>query len=441
MNKIYEGLIIEARCIELSYDGLGVFRIDNYPILIKDFFPGEIATIKILSVYAKYALGTIIKFLNISKERNNLQIKNTDAIPVINLNYKSQLYYKNKYLSELLKRNLAENSYTYQNIIPSDLILNYRNKAKYVLKTLNNRLIKTSFIKDSTNTTEEVSNDLINDKSLNYGLEQILTTINNYFYSIDKIKNLNFFKEIILRINKEQKMQALIKLHSDFDLPRNLINELRKLDFLIDLSVIKNNKIKQVILKNDFIMQISNQEFKLSIDSFFQVNINIAAKIFAKIKEINIKNNYDIIFDLFCGTGVISSLIANKNQMIIGIDIVKNAIENAKINAKNNHLNNFKFYTNDVFKSNEILSKYQSNSVLSILDPPRNGLSEKLINFLNDSKIENIIYISCNPRSLIRDLKIFQSLNYQVKFVQGFDMFPNTFHIETLCLLTKIKNN
>ncbi|WP_416373631.1 hypothetical protein [Mycoplasmopsis cynos] len=109
--------------------------------------------------------------------------------------------------------------------------------------------------------------------------------------------------------------------------------------------------------------------------------------------------------------------------------------------AKNNHLNNFKFYTNDVFKSNEILSKYQSHSVLSILDPPRNGLSEKLINFLNDSKIENIIYISCNPRSLIRDLKIFQSLNYQVKFVQGFDMFPNTFHIETLCLLTKIKNN
>ncbi|WBP83766.1 23S rRNA (uracil(1939)-C(5))-methyltransferase RlmD [Mycoplasmopsis edwardii] len=433
MSKIKENDILEVTCQELSYEGLGVFRINNYPIIIKDFFPGEVAKIKVTKKFAKYAKANVIELIKRSNDRNDLDVKQTDSMPLVNLQYQKQIDYKDQYLINLFKRNLLFDKL--QNFVPSDHIFNYRNKAKYPLTVVDNKLIIGTFIKDSNDITDEVSNDLLNNHLINKALDQILNIINQHFETISKQSNLKLFKEITLRVNQENKMQVLVNLHSDFDLPKKLQEKLFQIDYIINLSIIKNNKVIELFKKEDFYLSLLDKRFIVNSQSFFQVNNNVAAKLFLKLKELN-DDSKKTLLDIFCGVGVISNLIANKNQKVMGIDIVKEAILDANNNAILNGLSNYDYYANDVFKSVNIISKYTDDS-LTIFDPPRSGLNSDIIDFISQNNMNNIAYISCNPRTLIRDLKDFTKHGYKIKYVQGFDMFPNTNHIEILTILAK----
>ncbi|MBR3161554.1 MAG: class I SAM-dependent RNA methyltransferase, partial [Bacilli bacterium] len=187
----------------------------------------------------------------------------------------------------------------------------------------------------------------------------------------------------------------------------------------------------KLIIGNKYIKtKLKEYTYTLSPESFFQVNYNITIKLYDKILEC--LNNGDNVMDLYCGTGSIGIYISDKSKDILGVEIVKDAVENAKLNKKINKIDNISFKCGDVEK---IISKNDNYDTV-IVDPPRAGLSKKTRDILLDIGSNKIIYVSCNPMTLIRDIKYLDN-KYDFKEITLFDMFPNTYHVESLMVLER----
>ena len=205
----------------------------------------------------------------------------------------------------------------------------------------------------------------------------------------------------------------------------------------------KNNIILNKIIKNkDFkcnekskiIGKLGNFKFIISPLSFFQVNTDQTIKLYDKILEVLEPNKDDNLLDLYCGTGTIGIYVANKVNKVLGVEIVKDAIHDANINKKINNVNNINFICGNTEKIiKDVKEKY--NAI--IVDPPRAGLTESIIRDIFRINPDKIVYVSCDPITLARDLKLLQE-KYEVLDVVPVDMFPNTYHVETVCKLKKI---
>ena len=171
-------------------------------------------------------------------------------------------------------------------------------------------------------------------------------------------------------------------------------------------------------------------KFLLSSESFFQVNTIEATSMYNYIKSLIEKTN--VIFDLYCGTGTIGIFIHDKADKLIGLEINADAIKDANENKKINNIENIEFFESD---ASNIIQKTNLKPNIIIVDPPRNGLSDKMIDDINKLEPEKIVYVSCDPMTLARDIK---KLNkYDVIKIKGFDMFPNTYHVECVILLQR----
>ena len=198
----------------------------------------------------------------------------------------------------------------------------------------------------------------------------------------------------------------------------------------VDVLIINN----KVVTKKDYIISIiGNKKYKISKDSFFQVNPSITEKIYNEIRNNIKKLNSNNVLDLYCGTGTIGIYIADLVDKVIGIEVVSDAIEDARYNKKINNIDNI------IFKLGKVEDKIKEidiNIDAIIVDPPRIGLHKKVIEVINKIKPKNIIYISCNPNTLVRDLKLLENA-YNIEHIKPYDMFPNTYHVECVCVLNR----
>ena len=205
-----------------------------------------------------------------------------------------------------------------------------------------------------------------------------------------------------------------------------------------------NDKIKHLKGSKSITETTCGLRFKISPGSFFQVNSFQAEKLYSKIIELADLKNNETALDLFCGTGTIGLFLASKGAKVFGIDIVKSAIEDANENTKINNIMSAKFIQGDVFKLLEARVSYKSswnevkidNIDVLVVDPPRDGLEEKLINLISKLNAKKVIYVSCNAATLARDIKAFDDLGYKAKAVYPIDMFPHTEHVESVVLMS-----
>ena len=193
-------------------------------------------------------------------------------------------------------------------------------------------------------------------------------------------------------------------------------------------SIYINDKL--VYGKNKIIAQMDKYKFLVSSNSFFQVNTPVATAMYKYIDSLIPKTN--VIFDLYCGTGTIGIFVSNKADKVVGLEINKDAIKDANENKKINNLNNIDFYEAN---ASNIKQKTNLKPDVIIVDPPRSGLDDKMIEDIKNLKPNKLIYVSCDPMTLARDLK---KLDYNIISIKGFNMFPNTYHIESVSVL-KIK--
>ena len=390
---------------KLDYYGRGIGRINNKITFVENALKDEIVDIKILKESKKYNEAIVKSYNTKSKSRVTPKCKYYNICGGCNISHlkeEEQEGFKDSKINELLNRNL---NIECLDKIEYSKFYNYRNKIVLHIKE-----DKLGLYKNKSNELIEIDECLLVDDKINRLIKELKKIIKNEKkLAKATIKLGNTTNEVMLIL------EGKIKDYSEL---------LNKVDVLII-----NDK---VVSKKDYILSIiGNKKYKISKNSFFQVNQVITEKIYNEIRSNIEKINPKNVLDLYCGTGTIGIYIADLVKNVIGIEVIKDAVLDANFNKELNNINNISFILGKV---EDKIKDIKDNIDLIIVDPPRSGLDKKVIPVINKLKAKNIIYVSCNPITLVRDLKLLKD-NYNIEYIKPYDMFPNTYHVECVCVL------
>ena len=399
----------------LDHQGRGIAYIDDKITFVENALPGEEVLIKITNSKKKYNEGIVQKYIQKSEKRvDNVCpfYESCGGCNILHMSYNDQLEYKENKIKAIMKK--YANIDKISKIIKCDKQFNYRNKV--TLKVENNII----------GYYEKKSYNLVN-------IDKCLIIDNEFNKIINDLKRFNLDNIYELMIRNVDSDNTALTLYLQKDTNCIQIDEYCKKNNIILNKIIKNKDFK-CNEKSKIIGKLGNFKFIISPLSFFQVNTDQTIKLYDKILEVLEPNKDDNLLDLYCGTGTIGIYVANKVNKVLGVEIVKDAIHDANINKKINNVNNINFICGNTEKIiKDVKEKY--NAI--IVDPPRAGLTESIIRDIFRINPDKIVYVSCDPITLARDLKLLQE-KYEVLDVVPVDMFPNTYHVETVCKLKKI---
>ena len=444
-----QNIISNCLCVDISSEGKGVIKNGKDIIFCDGVFPGEKADVEILYHRAGVYFGKVKKIYNLSKDRIQPKCKictSCGGCQYQQLAYKAQLQCKTKRVKEALTR-IAR---VKQEVLPClgmDNPYNYRNKIQVPFIKDKKGVVKFGFYKENSHIIMPIKECAIEDRRaapILWDIKLLLEEMNIPCYNEDSGKGILRYVLIRTSHHYDELMVVLITTQMNFPGQRNFINELVSRHPEITTIVENvNNRHTNVILGNQEKVlygpghikdDILGLTFEISAASFFQVNPVQVEKLYASALNLIDLNKKEIVLDAYSGVGTIG-LIASKNaKKVISVEINKSAHKNAIENAKRNNVDNIEFYCAD---AGEFITKYDGDIDVLIMDPPRSGSDETFLSTVINKKIKKIIYVSCNPETLARDIA-YLSKSYEVNYVQPVDMFPMTAHVETVASLTRL---
>lgn len=411
--------IIEVKIIGIDHYGRGIGKIDNSVIFIPYALENEMVTVKITNIKKKYLEGEIISFNNYNLNRlkpNCSYFYECGGCDLMHMNYQHQLLYKENKVKEIMKKFAGIDSECVKGIIGADNCFNYRNKTTFQVNK------KIGFYKKKSYDIVQIDSCLISDERINQIIKLIKGNI--------ELDNIN---QIIIRSCKNTDNIMVI-----FSCDGN-IDETKIIKLLSNqvTSIIKRINNKYITLKgSDYIVEkLGDLSFIISPDSFFQVNTYQTIKLYNKVVEYAKLSGNEKILDLYCGTGTIGLYLSHYCKEVVGIEINKDAIKDAFKNKEINNINNVDFQCGDV---STIINNIEFKPDIVIVDPPRSGLDKNTINQLIKINPKKIIYISCDSVTLARDLNLLKE-KYKINEITPVDMFVNTYHVETVVLMSRVE--
>ncbi|MBR2431675.1 MAG: 23S rRNA (uracil(1939)-C(5))-methyltransferase RlmD, partial [Clostridia bacterium] len=441
--------------------GFGVGRHDGLVIFVSGAVPGDVAEVKIIKVNKSYAIARPEKIITPSDHRcsSNCPYSSCKSCAYKELNYSYELSLKKKtienaFLAEGLK------SVKVESVTPSKSEKEYRNKAQYPISiTRDGEYVIGFFAPKSHRVTEAAACPLAPAifGEINEALRAFFKK--NRYTVYDEEKGEGLLRHIYLRRGEISGEVMLVLVINGASLPKSdelvaLITE--RFPAVVGILINENKENTNVILGNkytllygrDYILDtLAGVDMKITAPSFYQVNHGATELLYAKARELAELDKGDVLLDLFCGIGSIGLSMAEDAGELIGIEIVQSAVECAKENAAHAGLTNAKFFAGDAAETENLLSKAESalgrkiKPDVIILDPPRAGCDERLVRFAASLSPKRIVYISCNPTTLARDVKRFAESGYSCDTVFGFDLFPHTGHVESVVCLTRRLDN
>ena len=439
-------IISNCLCVDISSEGKGVIKNGKDIIFCDGIFPDEKADIEILYHRAGVYFGKVKKLYNLSKDRIQPRCKictSCGGCQYQQLEYKAQLKYKTKRVKEALTRI----AHVEQEVLPClgmDNPYNYRNKIQVPFNKDRNGKVKFGFYKENSHIIMPIKECAIEDKRaapILWDIKLLLEEMNIPCYNEDSGKGILRYVLIRTSHHYEELMVVLVTTQMNFPGQRNFINELvvkhPEITTIVEnvnsrhTNVILGNQEKILYGSGHIKDDILGLTFEISAASFFQVNPIQVEKLYASALNLIDFNKKEIVLDAYSGVGTIGLIAAKNAKRVISVEINKSAHKNAIENAKRNDVNNIEFICAD---AGEYISKADENIDILIMDPPRNGSDETFLSTVMNKRIKKIIYISCNPETLARDVQ-YLSKYYQVNYVQPVDMFPMTAHVETVACL------
>ena len=451
MVKKNSQMIVDIVDTEFPNKGIGFF--DENKITVKNTIPEQKVLIKVKKKKRKYE-GKLIEILQNAAYEILPECEvflNCGGCTYQNITYQKELEIKQKNVLKLLSQLNLENC-KFLDIIASPVINNYRNKMEFSFGDtgkdgdlcLGMRKINSYYEVVDASKCSICSSDM---NSILKCVKNFFEENNETFYHKLKktgtlrhllVRQTSFTNQILVSIVTTDKVKANLNLLKDKLLSLNLKGK------IVGISHIINNSIADVIKVDEFINlfgqdyfyeEILNLKFKISLFSFFQTNSIGAQVLYSVVRNFAKESKNKVIFDLYCGTGTIAQILSDSADKVVGIEIIKEAVFAAKENAKLNNINNCEFIAGDVLKE---IDSINVKPDLIVLDPPREGLHPKVIDKIIRFNANRIIYVSCKPSSLVKDLQIFKNNGYNILKVQCVDMFPRTFHVETVVLLSRV---
>jgi len=434
----------------LSSEGLGVARIEGFTVFVEGALPKEQAEIKIVKVLKNYAFGKLLRTLKTAACRIEPScgvVKRCGGCQLQHMSYEAQLQYKTQQVKDALERIGGLNGVAVHDTIGMEDPWRYRNKAQFPVGMDGDVMI--GFYANRSHEIIDTPQCSIQDAVNDNVIQTVREFIKKYDISVyDENTGKGIIRHIVTRKGfKTGEVMVCIVINGD-SLPcgKALVEMLRaRTDGLKSVVVNINKKKTNVILGERNIVifgeeaiydYIGEFKFRISPLSFFQVNPVQTEVLYGKALEYADLKGDETVFDAYCGIGTISLFLSRKAKKVYGIEIVPQAINNAKENARLNGVKNVEFL---VGESEIVIPELYRKGIKAdviVVDPPRKGCDEKLLEVITEMSPEKVVYVSCNPATLARDLKYLSERGYEVREVQPVDMFPQTSHVECVIMMT-----
>ena len=440
--------------IDNGFEGEGIAKIDGFTIFIPGAIKGEKVRILIVKVLSSHAFGKLLEILEASKYRQEADCstyKRCGGCNLRHIKYEETLKMKQNAVQSLVNKTL-KNKLQVQETIGMDNPYHYRNKAQYPVGIDKKGEPVIGVFANRTHEVIPIEKCLIQNPKSEEIAKFILDFIRKEHISVyNEETRKGLFRHIVIKVGiKTGEIMCILVINGKTIPKEEIIIKNLVENFPLIKTIVKNINTKNtnVILGQDNINVygdghiediLGEYKFKISPLSFYQVNPIQAEKLYelgVKMAEIS---KEDTVFDLYCGIGTISIFMAKYAKKVYGVEIVEDAIKDAKENAKLNNVTNTEFFAGDTeIVLDELINQKKVIPDIVMFDPPRKGLAKNSINNILNIKPKKIVYISCNPATLVRDLAEFESL-YEVKSIVPVDMFPFTSHVE-VCALLELKN-
>jgi len=435
---------MELNIQKIGINGEGIGFVDKKPVFVDGVLPGECVHIKIVKEYERYAVGEVTKIIQSSENRVVPMCKvfnKCKACTLMHVNYQMQLQYKYDSLKETLWKYARIKESHIQQVVANKQPFYYRNSLKLPFQMKNGKLT-TGMYEANSNRFVEVKTCIVHEQRLDEIKNAIVRILNQYHYQAYSNKDKKGLRYLVLRMIENQCSCTLV--HGGLSFDSTCIDQIMKISEVVLVSESINASKKNVQIFGDQLnildgkkqikFHFDNLKVSLSPKSFFQLNTKQASNLY-HIVDTLLPNHQKLLVEAYCGVGIMSLFVAKKADKVIGIESIKEAIKNARRNAQHNKIENVEFIVGDAGKQLVKISKNHQIDTL-IVDPPRSGLDDTMLSCILKSNIKQILYVSCNPATLAKNLNIL-SKNYIVDKVIPVDMFSQTAHIESVCLISK----
>ena len=454
--------VLTVKIEDMGHDGEGIGKCEGYTLFVKDTVIGDLAEVKVIKAKKNYGYARLMRLIKPSEHRVEPicpVARPCGGCQLQMLDYAEQLRFKEKKIAENLQRIGGMTEIPMEPIVGMETPFRYRNKAQFPIGQDKNGKRITGFYAGRTHQIMENRNCYLGVKQNEEILNRVLTWMEeNRVPAYNEETGKGLVRHVLIRFGFTTKeiMVCLVVNGKKLPAEEKLIGSLTELKGMTSISLSVNRERTNVIMGKEihclwgqsYITDyIGNVKYQISPLSFYQVNPAQTERLYGLALEYAGLTGNETVWDLYCGIGTISLFLAQKAKKVYGVEIVPEAIADAKNNAKINQIENAEFF---VGKSEEILPSYynqyakdhpgeQAHADVIVVDPPRKGCEENLLHTMASMQPDRIVYVSCDSATLARDVKVLGELGYEVKKVRGVDQFPMTCHVETVVLLSHKK--
>lgn len=445
--------ILKLNVLSISSEGSGVAKTsEGITVFIPDSAVGDELNVRILKVQKTYAFGKVEEVITPSPDRIaptcNVGEKCGGCV-YSHISYEAELKAKEQRVKDAIER-IAKLSVPMNPIVSTGEVSRYRNKAMIPVGLNKDGKVTMGFYSKHSHRIIPCDDCSLQPLSFLKATEILKSFIESRNITVyNEATGKGLFRHLYLRIAEKTNELMITLVINGKELPfaEELINSFK--EFLPNLkSVILNSntddtnvvlgKYSRTLYGEDSITDVlCDLKFMISPQSFYQVNRKGAELLYGKAAEYAALSGDEVLLDLYCGTGTIGLSMAHKAKSLIGVEIVPKAIEDAKKNAKANGIENARFICGDAAKAAETLKAEGVSPDVIIIDPPRKGCDKSLIKTISDFNPKRVVYVSCDPATLARDLAVFAELGFKAEEITPVDMFPRTAHVECVVLMTR----
>ena len=435
---------------DLTHDGAGVAKVEGYPLFVPNGLPGEKAKIKVIKVNKGYGFGRLMEITEASPYRVEPECpiyKECGGCQLQHMSYEGQLKAKEKQVSDVLQRIGKLENVKVHPVLGMENPWRYRNKAQVPIGEHEGGLIG-GFYQQRSHQIIDMKACIIQQEKNDEVVKGVKEICNiNGVRAYDEQKHKGELRHIMARygLKSGEVMVVLVTRTNELTGKKKIIEEIVKTipgvkSIVQNINSKKTNVIfgeeTRVLWGEEVIYDsIGDIKFAISARSFYQVNPEQTKVLYDKALEYADLTGEENVIDAYCGIGTISLFLAQKARKVYGVEIVPEAIEDAKKNAELNGISNVEFA---VGEAETVIPEWYENGVVAdvlVVDPPRKGCDDKLLQTIINMKPKKVVYVSCNPATLARDLRILKDGGYQTVEVQPVDMFPQTMHVECVAQL------
>ena len=448
--------IVEVEIVDLTHEGAGVAKVDGFVFFVDNALPGEVIKMRVLKLKKNIGFGKVEEYVTLSPNRNqdiDATYLRSGIADFGHMTYEEQLKFKRKQVVDNLYKTAGISDVEVAETLGMETPYAYRNKAQVPVRRVKGQL-ETGFYRKNSHDLIPIEDFLIQDKEIDKLIVFVRDLLRRYdLKPYDEKEQTGLIRHLVVRRGHYSGQMMLVFVTTRpkiFRIDQVIAKITEAFPNVVSIIQNINDKNTNAIFGKEFRTlygqdtitdSMLGNDYEISAQSFYQVNTEMAEKLYQTAIDFSDLNSDSIVIDAYSGIGTIGLSFAKQVKEVYGVEVIETAVEDAKKNAERNGITNAHYVADSAENAMAKWSKDGIKPDVIIVDPPRKGLTESFIKASVAMQPEKITYVSCNPATMARDIKLYQELGYELKKVQPVDLFPQTHHVEAVSLLSKLDVN